>query len=104
MVSVMYGLSVRKIKVKLLFFPFLGIFISVFPQVVIVPVEALLGRGTHLSLGDLIVLCLPLLTLTYSFIMAFYQLLKEQFKTMFALILLGAAQVVLSVVEWGFIG
>ena len=93
-----------KVRGSLLVFPSFGILISIFPSIVTVPFEAAFGHGTHLSIGDLFVLCVPLISMTYAYVVAFYMLLKEQFKTMAILILLGIVQTALSIIEWGLIG
>jgi hypothetical protein len=91
------------IRLKFLIFPIFGILISIFPKVIIVPFESTFGAGDHLSLGDLIVLCLPVVTAAYAYVMAFYLLLKEQLKSTMVLVLLGAIQTFLSLLEWGLI-
>jgi hypothetical protein len=90
-------------KFVILIFPLFGIFISVFPKIVIVPLEAIFGAGDHLSLGDLVVLCLPLLSGCYSFFVGVLCVIKKQFKNGLFLIFLCLIQIPISLVEWGIV-
>ena len=96
--------QMTKVRGNLLIFPAFGILISIFPLVITIPFEAAFGHGTHLSLGDLFVMCVPLISLSYAFIVAFYMVMKEQLKTMAILLLLATVQAVLSIFEWRIIG
>lgn len=67
-----------KFKYKQAIVPLFGIFISIFPSLIIVPMEEAFGEGDHLSFGHVLVAFILMVCCSYSVLLSLNQILKKR--------------------------
>jgi hypothetical protein len=68
----------KDLKYKQAIVPLFGTFISLFPRVIISPMESIYGEGDHFSLGHVVVAFIVLLCCFYSIVITLNLTLKKR--------------------------
>jgi hypothetical protein len=93
----------KGIKFKKLVVPLIGILISVFPSIVITPMEAFFGEGDHFSMGHVLVAFILVICCVYSIILTLSNIGKDWLLDAAAQFILGIIQVTLILSHLGYL-
>ena len=93
----------KGLNFKMLIIPFLGILISIFPSIIVSPMEAFFGEGDHFSLGHVLAAFILVICCVYSIILTLSNIGKDWLLDAAAQFILGIIQVTLILSHLGFL-
>lgn len=93
----------KGLNFKMLIIPLLGILISIFPSIIVSPMEAFFGEGDHFSLGHVLAAFILVICCVYSIILTLSNIGKDWLLDAAAQFILGIIQVTLILSHLGFL-